>query len=365
MNTNSHLYCIIMAGGIGSRFWPMSRQQNPKQFLDILGTGKTLLQQTVDRFGQLIPRENIYIVTNKSYKKLVLEQVSGLSDHQILLEPSRRNTAPCIAYAMHKITVKDPDALVVIAPSDHLILKEEIFLNQVRKAFDFTNANDALLTLGIRPSRPDTGYGYIQYMDENGSTDQQDVKRVKTFTEKPNLDLAKSFLASGDFLWNSGIFISSAVSLLKSYEQFLPEMDQIFREGKSMYYTDKETDFIERAYGQCTNISVDYGIMEKAPNVFVIPSEFGWSDLGTWGSMYENSTKDSSGNAILGKHVMTYDTKNCVVSVPKDKLVVIQGLEDFIVVEADGILLICKMDDEQEIRQMVTNVKVEKGEEFI
>jgi mannose-1-phosphate guanylyltransferase len=354
-----------MAGGIGSRFWPMSRQQNPKQFLDILGTGRTLLQQTVDRFEQLIPRENIFIVTNKTYKSLVIEQVGNLSDQQILLEPSRRNTAPCIAYAMHKIAVKDPEANVVIAPSDHLILKEDVFLNQVRKGFAFTQSTDALLTLGIRPSRPDTGYGYIQFMDEPGSSEIQDVKRVKTFTEKPNLELAKSFLASGDFLWNSGIFITSAASLLRSYKLFLPEMDQVFTDGRSVYYTNEESAFIDRAYGQCTNISVDYAIMEKAPNVFVIPSDFGWSDLGTWGSMYENSTKDVNGNAIIGKHVMSYGTKNCVVSVPKEKLVVIQGLEGFIVVEADGILLICKMEDEQEIRQMVTNVKVEKGEEFV
>jgi mannose-1-phosphate guanylyltransferase len=354
-----------MAGGIGSRFWPMSRQQNPKQFLDILGTGRTLLQQTVDRFERLIPLENIFIVTNKSYLSLVNEQVPGLKKDQILLEPSRRNTAPCIAYAIHKISVKDPEAQVVIAPSDHLILKEEVFISQVKKAFAFTTQEDALLTLGIRPSRPDTGYGYIQFVDDFDSGNNQDVKRVKTFTEKPNIDLAKSFLASGDFLWNSGIFISSSKSLIKSYQNFLPEMDQVFFDGRSVYYTENETAFIERAYGQCTNISVDYGIMEKAPNVYVIPSEFGWSDLGTWGSMYENSSKDNHGNAIIGKHVMHYDTKNCVISVPKEKLVVVQGLENFIVVESDGILLICKMDDEQEIRQMVTNVKVEKGEEFV
>lgn len=365
MSENSHLYCIIMAGGIGSRFWPMSRQQKPKQFLDILGTGKSLLQQTVDRFEQLIPRQNIYIVTNKSYVGLVKSQIEGLSEHQILLEPSRRNTAPCIAYAIHKITVKDPDALVVIAPSDHLILKESVFLEQVRKAFDFTLKEDALITLGIRPSRPDTGYGYIQFVNESNPDEGLDIKRVKTFTEKPNLELAKSFLASGDFLWNSGIFIASASSLIKSYQIYLPEIDNVFKEGRNIYFTEDETHFIERAYGQCTNISVDYGIMEKAPNVFVIPSEFGWSDLGTWGSMYENSNKDNYGNAIIGKHVMAYDTKNCVISVPREKLVVIQGLEDFIVVESDGILLICKKEDEQEIRQMVTNVKVEKGEEFV
>jgi mannose-1-phosphate guanylyltransferase len=362
---NKHLFCIIMAGGIGSRFWPMSKQNYPKQFLDILGTGRTLLQQTYERFEKLIPKENIYIVTNKSYDALVIEQIPGISNNQILLEPSRRNTAPCIAYAMHKISKSDPLAQIVIAPSDHLILKEDVFLDQIKKAFSFTQASDSLITLGIRPSRPDTGYGYIQFVDYHTSGSFEEVKKVKTFTEKPNLELAKSFLASGDFLWNAGIFICSSASLIASYEQHLPEMNQIFKDGFDVYFTENESAFIERAYTQCTNISVDYAIMEKASNVFVIPSEFGWSDLGTWGSMYENSNKDSNGNAIIGKHVMLNNTKNCVVSVPNEKLVVIQGLEGFIVVESDGILLICKMEDEQEIRQMVTNVKVEKGEEFV
>lgn len=362
---NKHLFCIIMAGGIGSRFWPMSKQNYPKQFLDILGTGKTLLQQTYDRFEKVIPKENIYIVTNKTYDLIVKNQIPGISDNQILLEPSRRNTAPCIAYAAHKISKNDPLAHIVIAPSDHLILKEDVFIDQIKKAFSFTQETDALITLGIRPSRADTGYGYIQFVDYHKSGNFEDVKKVKTFTEKPNNELAKSFLASGDFLWNAGIFICSTASLIASYEQHLPEMNQIFKDGGDVYFTENESAFIERAYTQCTNISVDYAIMEKASNVFVIPSEFGWSDLGTWGSMYENSAKDTNGNAIIGKHVMVNNTSNCVVSVPKEKLVVIQGLEGFIVVESGGILLICKMEDEQEIRQMVTNVKVEKGEDFI
>lgn len=364
MQSSAHWYCIIMAGGIGSRFWPMSRLHKPKQFLDVLGTGKTLLQQTVLRFESLIPRENIFIVTNKSYEKLVYEQLPGLSTDQVLLEPTRRNTAPCIAYAAHKIYGRDPKAQLIVAPSDHLIQKESVFLEHVKTSFAFTSEQDALLTLGIRPSRPDTGYGYIQFTEDPDLPHNSPVKKVKTFTEKPNAELAGSFVSSGEFLWNSGIFIWSAASILKAIETYLPDVNQLFSEGKNVYYTAEEAAFIERAYARCTNISIDYGIMEKAPNVFVIPSDFGWSDLGTWGSLYENSEKDETGNAVIGKNVMKYDTRNCIINVPKDKLVVVQGLDDYIVVESDGILLICRKQDEQEIRQMVTDVRVGKGEEF-
>ena len=359
---NKNLYCVIMAGGVGTRFWPMSRQQRPKQFLDILGTGRTLLQQTYDRFKKIMPEENILIVTNKGYKTLVYEQLPGISDNQVLLEPSRRNTAPCIAYALSKIGSKNPDANVVVAPSDHLILKEEAFLDQVMKGFMFAESNPAIVTLGIRPSRPDTGYGYIQYIHEDAGSE---VCKVKTFTEKPNVELAKSFLSSGEFLWNSGLFITTTKVMMHAFQKYLPDMYHVFQEGASNYFTDKEETFLELAYAQCTNISIDYGIIEKADNVYVIPSEFGWSDLGTWGSLYENSTHDASQNAVVGRKSMLYDTKNCIVNVPKDKLVVVQGLDGYIVVESDGILLICKKDNEQEIRQMVSNVKVQRGEEYI
>jgi mannose-1-phosphate guanylyltransferase len=365
MSDINHTYCVIMAGGVGSRFWPMSRQQKPKQFLDILGTGKTLLQQTVDRFERIIPRENIFIVTHKSYFDTVMGQIKGINPQNVLLEPSRRNTAPCVAYAIAKIEKIDAEANIIVAPSDHLILKEDIFIERIQEGIKFISENKALLTLGIKPSRPDTGYGYIQYNHENGQSENSPVKKVKTFTEKPNLELAKSFLSSGEFLWNSGIFMASIPTLNNSYSAFLPEMQQVFEEGKSEYYTESEKTFIEKAYARCTNISIDYGIMEKAQNVYVIPSEFGWSDLGTWGSLYDNSDKDDIGNVVVGKNVLKYNTTNCIINVPKEKLVVVQGLDDFIVVESDGILLICKKQDEQEIKQMVNDVKARMGEDFV
>ena len=363
MQKNPHQYCIIMAGGLGTRFWPMSRHQRPKQFLDVLGTGRTLLQETVDRFEKIILKENIFIVTNKSHKALVNEQVPGLNEDQVLLEPSRRNTAPCLAYAVSKIEVKDPEALVVVAPSDHLIIKEEAFLEQIRDGFEFAAKNQAIITLGIRPGRPDTGYGYIQFIPDESKDGK--VHKVKTFIEKPNLELATSFVNSGDFLWNSGIFITSIPTIQSGFSGFLPEMFAVFQDGKEVYYKEGEAAFIDLAYAQCTNISIDYGIIEKAQNVFVIPSDFGWSDLGTWGSLYENSSKDASGNALAGKKVMLYDSHNCIVNMPKDKLVVIQGLDDYIVVDSQGILLICKKENEQDIRQMVSNVKTQHGEDFV
>lgn len=360
-----NLYCIIMAGGVGSRFWPMSRQNHPKQFLDVLGTGRTLLQQTVDRFLSVIPINQVYIVTNKAYADLVHMQIPGLTEDQILLEPARRNTAPCIAYATHKIHSKNPEALLVVAPSDHLIINTESFTDKIKLGFDFAGRNDALLTLGIKPVRPDTGYGYIQYKQGPQDGISNYINKVKTFTEKPSPDLAASFISSGEFLWNSGIFVWSSKSFLNALEKYMPETNQIFKEGKPHYYQETEAEFIEKAYAQCTNISVDYGVMEKAPNVFVIPSDFGWSDLGTWGSLYENSTKDDHENVVIGKKVMLYNTENCIINMPKEKLVAIYGLSGCIVAESDGILLICKLDDEQEIRQIVNDVKVTKGENYV
>lgn len=350
---------------MGSRFWPMSRQNHPKQFIDILGTGKTLLQETVQRFLPLIPLSNIYIVTNKSYEGLVNEQIPGLKPDQILLEPARRNTGPCLAYAANKIHTQNSEALLIVAPSDHLILNNDAFLEQVKIGFDFALAEDRLITLGIKPLRADTGYGYIQFTDDLSIPERNTIKKVKTFTEKPDAELASSFFSSGEFLWNSGIFIWTLHSIMNALEKFMFNTNQIFREGKELYYTEQESDFIARAYSQCTNISIDYGIMEKASNVYVIPSDFGWSDLGTWGSLYENSDKDENKNAVIGKKVMLYNTENCIINVPKDKLVAIYGLSGFIVAESDGILLICRKEDEQEIRQIVNDVKVVKGENFI
>jgi mannose-1-phosphate guanylyltransferase len=365
MNTHESNFCVIMAGGIGSRFWPMSRQHKPKQFLDILGTGKTLLQQTHERFLRIIPKENIFIVTHKSYFSLVKEQIPGITDNQILLEPTRRNTAPCVAYACSKIYAINKDAQIVVAPSDHLIMMEEVFCEQILIAFEFARANKTLVTLGIKPSRPDTGYGYIQFNSDEHIGEEKRLMRVKTFTEKPDLSLAKTFVQSGEFLWNAGIFVWSVQSIMEALRTHLPDMNQLFEDIMPYYGSAQEQALIERAYSVCQNISIDYGIMEKADNVFVLPTDFGWSDLGTWGSLYESLPKQEAGNTVIGKHVMLYDTKNCIVNMPNNKLVILQGLEDFIVVESDGILLICKKEEEQEIRQMVTNVRVQKGEEFI
>jgi mannose-1-phosphate guanylyltransferase len=358
-------YCVIMAGGVGSRFWPMSRTAHPKQFMDILGTGETLLQQTYNRFLKLCPKENIYIVTNESYVGLVNEQIKGIDSKNILSEPARKNTAPCVAYACYKIAQLNPDALTVIAPSDHLITKEDTFVKAIKACYAKAAAEDCLVTLGINPSRPDTGYGYIQFVESEIKEKDSRIKRVKTFTEKPDLEMAKFFLQSGDFLWNSGIFIWSVKSVIKAFEKHCSDMDAIFKEGNSVYNTPQESEFIAKAYTNCKNISIDYAIMEKADNVYVRSSIIGWSDLGTWGSLYEHIKQDDHQNAIVGKNVMAYDSKNCIVNVPKDKLVILQGLDDYIVVESDGILLICKKEDEQQIRTFVNDVKVTKGDKFV
>lgn len=358
-------YCVIMAGGIGARFWPMSKTSHPKQFIDILGIGETLIQQTYNRFLSICPAENILIVTNLMYKDLIKEQIPTILDKQILCEPSRRNTAPCIAYATYKILCENPNANIVVAPSDHIILKEEVFFKVISESLETVSKSDCLLTIGIQPFRPDTGYGYIQFNTEECNATIPDIKKVKTFTEKPVVEMAKSFLESGDFLWNAGIFIWNIQSILKAFNSFLPEVDSLFKAGLGKYNTDQEEAFIAEAYSQCRNISIDYGIMEKADNVFVYSANLGWSDLGTWGSLFEIRPKDEQNNAIVGKNVMTYDSKNCIVNMPKNKLVVIQGLEDFIVVEQDNVLLICKKQEEQSIRNIVNDVRLMKGETFV
>ena len=356
-------YALIMAGGIGSRFWPISRTAHPKQFKDILGTGKTLIQQTYDRFLKIVPRENIFILTNENYIHLVKEQIPDMDESQILAEPIMRNTAPCIAYGSHKIRKINPEAAIVVTPSDHLIMDSEKFTRCIKKSLEAALKNDCLITLGIKPSRPDTGYGYIQF---NTKKIEEDFFKVKTFTEKPNTELAKTFIQSGDFLWNAGIFVWSVKNILTSFEKYLPEMNDIFNEGEPAYNTENEQEFIQSAFSQCTNISIDYGIMEKADNVYVLPSEFGWSDLGTWASVYDLAEKDYVGNAVIhAEKVIMYDSSNCMVNVPKEKLVVLQGLHDFIVVEENNTLLICPRDQEQEIKQIVGDVKQRFGTEFI
>jgi mannose-1-phosphate guanylyltransferase len=355
-----------MAGGIGARFWPMSRTSHPKQFIDILGTGETLIRQTFNRFSRICPKENIYIVTNSIYRNLVKEQIPGISEEQILMEPSRRNTAPCVAYANYVILSRDPEARIVVAPSDHIILKEDVFLENVSTALQAASENEWLITLGIRPSRPDTGYGYIQYVDGKTVYEKEPhLRKVKTFTEKPNLDLAITFLQCGDFLWNSGIFIWSLKSIMNAFKAYLPEVDVLFEKGIGKYGTKHESAFIADTYTVCKSISLDYGVMEKADNVYVLAADFGWSDLGTWGSLYENRPHDENGNAVVGKNVMMYDSTNCIVNMPKDKVVVLEGLTDYIVVESDNVLLICRKADEQQIRQFVNDVMLEKGDKYV
>jgi len=360
---NENYYAIIMAGGIGSRFWPISRTSHPKQFIDILGTGKTLIQNTYDRFLKICPKENIYVVTNENYTELVKKQLPDMTDAQILTEPVMRNTAPCVAYGSFKIESLNPDAVIVVAPSDHLILNEAGFVNAIEESLQTATKNQCLVTLGIKPSRPDTGYGYIQYTEQ---VIDDNFHKVKTFTEKPTLDIAETFIRSGDFLWNAGIFVWSAKAIVNSFSNFLPDMYEIFAEARNVYNTDNEKSHIHNAYQQCTNISIDYGIMEKADNVYVLPSEFGWSDLGTWASIYQLAEKDYVGNAVIpSEKVIMYDSSNCMVNVPDEKLVVLQGLHDFIVVESNNTLLICPRDQEQNVKQVVADVKQKFGTRFI
>jgi mannose-1-phosphate guanylyltransferase len=354
-----------MAGGIGTRFWPMSKTTHPKQFIDILGTGQTLLQQTYQRFLNICPKENIYIVTNEIYKELTLSQLTEIKESQVISEPSRRNTAPCIAYATYKIAEKNPKANIVVAPSDHIVLKVDVFTEIIKTALEVVDQNEWLVTLGIKPSRPDTGYGYIQFNDDIFFEKYNLLRKVKTFTEKPALEMAKSFLQSGDFLWNSGIFIWSVSSIMNAFSKYLPEINDVFKEGIGKYNSSDESNFIKNAYAVCKNISIDYGVMEKADNVHVMISDFGWSDLGTWGSLYETLSKNESGNTVVGKNVLLYDTSNCIINVPDDKLVVMQGLDDYIVVESENTLLICRKTEEQQIRQFVNDVKIAKGDHFV
>lgn len=350
-----------MGGGIGSRFWPFSREARPKQFLDFFGAGRSLLQMTVDRFKKILPIENIYIVTNNEYAQMVMDELPELKPNQVLLEPMRRNTAPCIAFATYHINSFNPNANIVVAPSDHLILKEDEFLNIIQNAFSFVSKYNTLLTLGIRPSRPETGYGYIQMSEEK----LDGVNKVKVFTEKPNLELAKVFYESGEFLWNSGIFVWNNKTILDALHQYLPEITTRFDMGLSTFGTDREKAFIDENFPFCPNISIDYGIMEKATNVYVQASEFGWSDLGTWGSLYEISDKDNDANASLIADTLFFDSSENIVTLPAGKLAVVQGLEGYIIAEADGVLLICKKDEEQRIKQFVADVKLKYGEKYI
>ncbi len=359
---NKHHYVAIMAGGIGSRFWPMSRTDLPKQFLDILGTGKTLIQQTFERYSKLVPAENIYIVTAQEYVEIVKKQLPDFLEENILAEPSRKSTAPCIAYIAFKLLNKDTKAVMVAAPADNLVLETDEFIKTAKKALSFVESVNALVTIGIKPTYPNTGYGYIQHETKAAAPD---IYKVKTFTEKPNLELAQTFITSGDFLWNAGIFIWKVKNILAAMEKHLPEIYDVFVAEKDKFNTPQEKEAVEEIYPQCTNISIDFGVMEKADNVYLIPGSFGWSDLGTWNSAWENKDKDYFGNAVVGKKVMTVDAKNCIVHVPDNKLVLLQGLDEFIVVDTKDVLLICKKEKEQEIKDYVAEVKRNMGEKYL
>lgn len=359
----SNVYVVIMAGGIGSRFWPKSRTAKPKQFLDILNTGKTLIRLTYERFLPIVPNENIYVVTSEDYVPLINEQLPELKPNQILKEPVRRNTAPCIAYACDKIYASNPDATIIISPADHIILQEEKFLKVIEKCIDFVADNGLLVTLGIKPTKPATGYGYIQYIDSKVSKGH--FYKVKTFTEKPSLEIARTFIESGDFLWNSGMFVWKAKTILEAIRKYLPEIGDAFKDGEKHYNTKGEAAFIKEAYSQCTNISIDYGVMEKADNVYTIPSQFGWSDIGSWDSLYESYEHDYLGNAVAGKNVKIYDSANNMIMVPKDKLVVLQGLRDYCIVDTGDVLLVCEKSQEQEIKQITVDLKVSGLEKYL
>jgi mannose-1-phosphate guanylyltransferase len=342
-----------MAGGVGSRFFPFSRADKPKQFLDFFGTGKSLLQMTFDRIKPLVPTENIYIVSNVNYKDIILEQLPALKDGQILLEPMRRNTAPCIAYAAYKIQAKTENANIIVVPSDHLITNEAEYQRVVSKGFDFVRENkSALLTLGMKPTRPETGYGYIQITDGAG-----ELRKVKTFTEKPNIELAKVFLESGEFYWNSGMFLFSLNAITEAFSEFLPELATKFLQGKTVYHTAQEQAFIDEIFPFCQNISIDYGIMEKAKNAYVMMADFGWSDLGTWCSLYELGEKDTHGNVSYKCQTQLYNCADNLIVMPENHLAVIDGLSGYLVAQHSNVLLICKKEEEYKIRNFVADIE--------
>lgn len=346
-----------MAGGVGSRFWPKSRNTCPKQFIDILGVGKSLLQLTWQRFQKVCPAENIFIVTNVEYRELVREQLPELPEHNILCEPSRNNTAPGIAYAAFRIWAKDPAACMVIAPSDHFILHEDVFVAKMKQSLEIAGSKEILLTLGITPTRPDTGYGYIKYQQ----TDEAGIHKVTQFTEKPVYEKALEFLNSGNYVWNAGIFIWSAAAVLAAFEKFAPGIYELFSKGKDIYNTEEEQSFINVHFPQSPNISIDYAIMEKADNVYTMPVDFGWSDLGTWASLYQVAEKNmEGGNVFAGGEVELQDTEDCIIHVPNDKFAVIRGLKDFIVVDDEKVLLIYPKNSEQEIKKITEKLKEQK-----
>lgn len=359
MSKKDNYYCVIMAGGVGTRFWPMSLNERPKQFHDVMDSGQTFLEETYQRALSLVPKENVYIVTCAEYKNLVQEQLGEIKSDQIILEPMGRDTAPCNIYAALKINQLNPEALLLVLPSDHLIKQPDKFIENVIFALEKSAEEDRLITIGIKPTNPNTGYGYIQYLTE----DTNRLKKVKTFTEKPTKEFAQNFIDSGDFLWNSGMFVWSTKSIIKAFSIFLPEMyDSLV---KVDYNTDKEAEQIAKVYPTLQKISIDYGIMENAENTYIIPSDFGWSDVGTWTSLYDESAKDENGNVLLGKNIRSYNLEGTIIKNTEDKLIVIDGLEDYIVVNTANALLICPKGKDQKVKNYVNDLKLNKLEDFV
>lgn len=359
MASEKDIYCVIMAGGIGARFWPKSRRDMPKQFLDILGTGKSFIRMTYERFAHSIPADHFLVVTNMRYKALVLEHIPELHESQVLCEPIGRNTAPCICYATYYLHRINPQAMMIVSPADHLILNEQAFGNVVKDTVDFADSHNALMTIGITPTRPETGYGYIQVSDDKR------ISKVKCFTEKPNLELAQTFIQCGEFLWNSGIFVWKVGDIIEAVAKYLPEHHALFSAIEQDLGTPREKEAVEHVFSQCRAISIDYGVMEKADNVYVHRGDFGWSDVGTWGSMYQHSRKDKYANAKPAEGCYTYDTRNSIISLPAGKVAVINGLRDYIVVDTDDVLMICPRSEEQNIKKYIDEVKFQSGDKHI
>lgn len=356
MDNNREIFCVIMAGGAGTRFWPKSRRHTPKQFLDILGTGKTFIRTTYERFAEKIPSQNFLVVTNADYRDLTLEHLPELEPNQVLCEPIGRNTAPCICYAAYLLRKRNPDAMMIVTPADHLVLNQTLFQTAINDAVSFAEQNNALMTIGIKPSHPETGYGYIQRSDDNL------ISRVKCFTEKPTLEVAQAFINCGEFLWNSGIFVWKVSDIIAAIERYLPEHHALFSAIADKLGTADEASAIAQVYAECRSISIDYGVMEHADNVYVRSGDFGWSDVGTWGSLYRYSRKDKYANVKPSEGCYTYDTRNSIISLPDNKIAIINGLRDYIVVDTDDVLMICPRSDEQNIRKYVDEVKYHTGD---
>lgn len=343
-------HLVIMAGGVGSRFWPMSTPECPKQFIDVLGTGRTLLQLTVDRFRDVCPVENVWVVTSVRYRDLVREQLPGIPSDNILLEPCMRNTAPCIAYVTWKIKQRDPEAVLVISPSDHIVLDTAEFVRVVRKGVAFVSAEERILTLGMVPTRPETGYGYIQVKPQ-GTLHEGEIRDVEAFREKPDLATAQAYLSAGGYYWNAGIFLWNIRTVEKAFRDNCPAIAAVFDRLEPAFFTPQEQEEVNELFPTCSSISIDYAVMEHARNIFVFPASFGWSDLGTWGSLYEQIPRDAAGNAVVGAGVRMVESGGCVVHVPAGRRMVVQGLQDCIIAESDGVLLICRKSDEQRIKE--------------